>query len=283
VTLQSVVLGTAQFGAPYGRRRNQAVLPFEVVEEIVARAWSVGVRVFDTAEAYGDAAARLARVLVARGWIGQSHVVTKLPPAQATDAPAVTAACARFHGAASITILSHGPLSQERFALFAKIAQDAGMSAGQSVYAPDDVHAAAIAGAARIQAPANVLDVRNVTAAHEAGVPFDARSVFLQGILLEAPEAAEARVPQTGRLARAVREGAAAIGVAAPAALVAAVLTRLRPDDRVVLGVDDPAQIADIAAAHGISPDRAREFTALVQAHAGVQPDAALLDPRTWT
>jgi aryl-alcohol dehydrogenase-like predicted oxidoreductase len=283
VTLRSVVLGTAQFGAPYGRRKHAEPLPVAMVEEIVARAWSAGVHAFDTAEAYGDAASRLADVLAAHGWLAQSQVVTKLLPAHATDAARIAAACERFQGAASVTILSHGPLEPERFAQFAQLAQVAGAYAGQSVYSPDDVHTAAGAGAGRIQAPVNVLDMRNIDAAHEAGVPLDARSVFLQGILLESPEAAEVRVPHAGRLARAVQRAAAAIGAPAPAALVAAVLSRLRGGDRIVLGVDAASQLVDLEAAPAITPDRVLEFISLAREHAGIQPDAALLDPRTWT
>ena len=53
--INRVVLGTVQLGLPYGRLAGTALMPMERAWAILDAAWSLGVRAFDTAEAYGDA------------------------------------------------------------------------------------------------------------------------------------------------------------------------------------------------------------------------------------
>ena len=59
-TAERIVLGTAQIGLPYGRRKSAGVIPREHAVALLDAAWSAGIRSFDTAEAYGESAARLA-------------------------------------------------------------------------------------------------------------------------------------------------------------------------------------------------------------------------------
>lgn len=49
-----IILGTAQLGLAYGRRRGAGPLGEREAEEILEAAWDAGFRLFDTAEAYGD-------------------------------------------------------------------------------------------------------------------------------------------------------------------------------------------------------------------------------------
>ena len=64
--LDRIVLGTVQIGLPYGKRRGSGLMSEGAAEEILDAAWDMGIRNFDTAEAYGVSAARLSH------WLGKS-------------------------------------------------------------------------------------------------------------------------------------------------------------------------------------------------------------------
>ena len=95
-SVSRLVLGTVQFGVPYGRRRSLGTMRFGSVARILDAAWDRGVRAFDTAEAYGLAAPRLARWLHARAHVADASVVTKVRLTDAAQPAAVRAAVARF-------------------------------------------------------------------------------------------------------------------------------------------------------------------------------------------
>lgn len=279
-----IVLGTAQFGLPYGRRRHEAPLEEGEVERILDAAWTAGVRSFDTAESYGSAAERLARWLAEGERIHDCEVVTKIGTGDATDPARVEAACARFDGAGSITLLSHGALGADAFSVMAALAERHRASAGQSVYTAAEVRSAAGAGATRLQAPTHALDAGGLHAAREAGVPLDARSVFVQGLLLDHPSDAERRVPGAGPLAEAVRSASRKADVRPAAGLLGVVLAWLGPRDRAVVGIDDVSQLEDVAAALQAPLDRIEAFLgALLEDPRISGAGRRLLDPRTWS
>src|SRR3954469_25760364 len=101
--MQRIALGTVQLGVPYGRGRHRALMPVAEAEAILDAAWDAGIRAFDTAEAYGEAAGRLARWLTARGYSSLAHVVTKVQP---TAIDTARAALQRFAGVRARVLLS---------------------------------------------------------------------------------------------------------------------------------------------------------------------------------
>jgi aryl-alcohol dehydrogenase-like predicted oxidoreductase len=278
-----VILGTAQLGLAYGRRTGAAPLEEREAFDILDASWDAGFRIFDTAEAYGTSATRLARWLGKGNRLSLSSVITKLGAEQVGEELLVRAACARFEGAASLTLLSHGAIGAELFASLRRFAIGAGADVGQSVYTPAEIREAADAGCRRVQAPANVFDTRQIEAARGTGIALDVRSVFLQGVLLDSPEVAARRAPGADSLAARVRFAAQEAGTPAPTALIAAVLAQLGPADRLIIGIDMPSQVDDVAAAFEVPAERVREFlNVLGTARPETNPDPRLLDPRTW-
>jgi len=277
------VLGTVQFGVPYGRRRSLGTMRFGSVARILDAAWDRGVRAFDTAEAYGLAAPRLARWLHARAHVADASVVTKVRLTDAAQPAAVRAAVARFAECQAVTILSHGALDPQTWACYAEVVSAAGATAGQSVYTASEVTCAALAGAARVQAPANVFDLSAADAASAAGIPADLRSVFLQGVLLETPERAESRAPGAGALAAAVGAAAREADVDPAAALMAAVLHLVSARHRMVFGVDGADQLADVERAVSLDARVVDEFLRALDARRPQSISRCVLDPREWS
>lgn len=278
-----IVLGTVQLGLAYGRhaagRRPEREHCFRVLDA----AWGRGIRSFDTAEAYGDAAGRLSEWIASRGVAESCHVVTKIPSAEAGDSSAVERAVARFPAVATCTVMTHGAVEGAAFSLFSKATERAGALPGASVYEAHEVLCMASAGAIRVQAPVNAFDSRQRDAAWERGVPIDGRSVFLQGVLLERADQAEARAPGTGRMARAVQRASTAAGISPATALLASAVQDLRAHDRVVVGVDQPEELDAIVAAATADPHAVSGFRRALAEEVGAwRPDARSLDPRKW-
>lgn len=278
-----MVLGTVQIGLPYGRRRERGILPEGDAYRLLDTAWDLGIRAFDTSEAYGLAAPRLAAWLAARRRHGATSLVTKVKPTPSVDVGArASAAVARFADCANVTILSHDYSDGAAWESIVAAAATVGAAVGLSVYTPQEVAAACrLSAVSRVQAPGNVFDARAVDARGVASIRLDLRSVLLQGVLLEAPDVAERRAEGAGRLTVAVRQAAAEVGADPTALLVRAALAFARSDDRVVLGVDSERDFLSVAAALEISERSAYDFSARARGLAGT-PNESVLDPRRW-
>ncbi len=277
------MLGTVQLGLPYGRRAAEGPLDAVHCIRVLDRAWSLGIRSFDTAEAYGKAAAMLEGWIASRGIAEKCRVVTKLAVGAAPDYSTVEAATSRFSTVGECVVMTHDAVNGSTFAEFAEAVTGLGALPGASVYTAEDVRSMAAAGACRLQAPMNVFDGRQSAAARKSGVPIDCRSVFLQGVLLEPPASADARAPGTGVLAGIVQRAAAAVGVSPAVALLACAIHDLGPGDRVVVGVDRAEELDAIVG--GIALDRGTliGFRRALKSELGSwRPDEPVLDPRTW-
>jgi aryl-alcohol dehydrogenase-like predicted oxidoreductase len=278
-----IVIGTVQLGMPYGRQRQRALMSRSDAFAVLDAAWELGVRTFDTAEAYGESAERVAAWIAARGIHDDVSVVTKVvATADGAWEGAIAPAVQRFAGARSTTLLSHNAVLDDRWARFAARAAEAGANAGQSVYDAGEVAlVSALPGVTVIQAPANVLD-RRALVARGGSTRLDLRSVFLQGLLLERPADAERRVAGAGAVVQRLGELAAGVGEPLAPLLIAATLAAARGTDRVVLGFDEPAQLSVVPAALRIDRDTAEGFLLAVQQGIHLPRGSALLDPRTW-
>ncbi len=284
LSVHRVVLGTVQLGLSYGRRQDQAPLSAGQAEAILDVAWACGIRRFDTAEAYGDAAGRLARWFDTRAVRDQVEVVTKTAPEPGADL--VRRGCSaleRFAGVARRTLLLHGLAPAASWSAVRDVARSAGAQAGLSVYGQAEVRAGAgLPGVDLLQAPANVFDDSALVARGEGQVRLDLRSVFLQGLLLDPPDLAERRVPGGGDLVRAARQAAAEGGEDLGALLVRAMLNRLREGDRLVIGVDDPQQLDVVVRGVALPEAAGRAFRDRARALAPRPVPARVLDPRSW-
>ncbi|HVF41160.1 MAG TPA: aldo/keto reductase [Gemmatimonadaceae bacterium] len=293
IIADKVVLGTAQLGLPYGRRRSLPLMARSESFRILDAAWSMGIRAFDTAEGYGESASRLAAWIKERKRAAEAEVVTKCVLDEKLSAGVVrervSAALSGFEGTSSPLLLSHGAVPRDIWEPMRFAAQEVGGLAGQSVYTPDEVAAACKApGISRVQAPGNVVDRRSLKARGSTLVPLDIRSVYLQGVLLETPDDAERRAPGVlavvGSLQTAARELKASI---APL-LLASALRMIADADRVIVGVDDEHQLATIEEALAMSDETVMRFNELTThefhiRHLAEDPvRSRVLDPRTW-
>jgi aryl-alcohol dehydrogenase-like predicted oxidoreductase len=280
-----VVLGTVQLGLPYARRRGERLMGLADAFRILDQAWEMGVRAFDTAEAYGESAPRVRQWLHERGRLDEADVVTK---AHLSDdarelCARVQAALSRFDGSRSVTFLTHGSVDETTWHRVVDAGKRSRAIIGQSVYDAEEVRAACALGATRVQAPGNVFDRRAIDARGKARTRLDLRSVFLQGVLLDSEGGAEARASGGGALARAVALAANDAGVDAASALIGAIAAHLGDGDRLVIGVDDGDQLALIRAGVALDASRTEAFAAALRRHAPPSIEPRALDPRQWS
>lgn len=265
-----LALGTVQFGLEYGIANTRGRVSDAGLAGILAAARKAGVALLDTAIAYGDSEARLGEVGIA-GF----DLVTKVPALAASgDVVSVSgmidrvetlvrASLARLRRDSLYGVLLHrsadlsGPAGGAvATALGALKAKGLAGRIGVSIYDPAELD-----GIMRdheidiVQVPYNVFDRRIDSSGwldvlKRRGVEVHARSAFLQGLLLmpkaRRPEyfapwarcfdAWEFWLSRTGR---------------PPLAAALAVPLSDRRVDRVVVGVDDEAHLADIIAAAG--------------------------------
>lgn len=198
-----LVLGSVQFGMPYGATNTRGQVPLSEVAAILHRAQEAGIRLVDTAAGYGTSEAVLGDVLPGLPAI---EVVTKLPPFSGSviaeaDIRAmydtVLRSCDLLGRPALYGLLVHhsGDLSKpggEAVAeLLQRLKQDGvAVRVGVSVYDIEDVdRVLKIFRPDIVQTPINLFDQRFVQSGcvqrlKKAGIEVHARSIFLQGILL---------------------------------------------------------------------------------------------------
>lgn len=269
-------LGTVQFGLDYGVSNATGRTPEPEVRRILELAASRGLRVLDTAAAYGESESVLGRCLPGAG---NFRIVTKTVPlrqARGTDAApglvreGFARSLARLGLPAVDGLLAHhaadllGPGGDAVFAVLDGLRREGlARKVGLSVYSGEDIDAAlARFDFDLIQAPVNVLDQRLVSGGQLArlkarGVEVHLRSVFLQGLLLLDPAAAPAYFePVRPRLA-AWRQALDRAGLTPAQGALA--FARSLDADVVLVGVENAAQLAanaaDFAAAQGAGLD----------------------------
>ena len=268
-----VGLGTAQFGMDYGISNPDGRVRPDEAARIVARAGSAGVRVLDTAAAYGDAEERLGELL---GPAPAFSIVTKLPPADAAALPADAGAWVREAVDRSLerlrqdrlyAVLAHGadallgPGGPEVWEAMEMLRADGTVAKiGASVYTGDEIDALLERyPVGLLQVPVNVLDQRLVRSGHlarlhTAGVEVHARSVFLQGVLLMEPDTLPSVTFDGVReTLHAFRSAARDAGITALEAAMTYVLG-IDGVDTAVFGVTSERDLDEILAASDAAP-----------------------------
>jgi aryl-alcohol dehydrogenase-like predicted oxidoreductase len=197
-----LVLGTAQFGLPYGIANHICPVGRDEVAAILDQAWAAGLDTLDTAIAYGESEQRLGEI-----GVGQWQVISKLPamPQSRIDVAAwvqesVLDSLKRLRIPKLHGLLLHRSqqlLGSQGVALYGALLglkeQGKVEKIGVSLNGPDEL------GALwphyqldLVQAPFNIIDRRLTTSGwltrlHETGTEVHIRSVFLQGLLLMEP------------------------------------------------------------------------------------------------
>lgn len=281
-----LALGSAQFGLNYGVSNTRGRTPDGEVAAILGRAQGAGIRLIDTASAYGEAEATLGATLPSPC---PFQLVTKTPPG---GSPAEIDNAARqslqmlwlpsaygllCHAAKDLLVVGGGEVwrameTLKGEGLFSKI--------GISAYASDDPVALARRFRPDImQLPVSLLDQQLIQSGAletlaEMGVEVHLRSVFLQGLLFVPLERLPGRLSGSAARLKRVRMQLAEAGVSPLAAAVRFALDRPEAAFAVV-GVTGLAEFDEVlAAARAPVPDLPWAEMAL--------DDPVTLDPRRW-
>jgi len=199
-TRARLVLGTAQLGMDYGVANRTGQPDSRSAGSIVAAALSGGVRMFDTAQAYGASEQVLSRILADLGCLQKISVFTKIAP---------TVDCSGFDSVRNAVEMSAGLFGPAFYCCmlhsedqldewssglgeWLRALRDRGLfrHIGVSVYDPSAARRALESeGIDYVQIPANLLDRRHeakgvMQLARELGKTIIIRSVFLQGAFL---------------------------------------------------------------------------------------------------
>lgn len=287
-------LGTAQFGMPYGATNAAGIPSPSSVSEILDIARDGNVDLIDTAAGYGDSE-RILGDLLPGGW--GPRLVTKTTPLG--DGPITQEALAgvREEALRSIERLGNRPL----YALLAHHGTDilkrggdrlVGMlrrlkeegsveNIGVSVYGGEELDGILSRFVPDIvQLPYSLCDQRLHDSGHlkklrRAGVEVHARSIFLQGTLLTAPE----RLPPYFAPLRGIVNRLAADYGDCPATRAGVCLkaVMLAPEiDTAIVGVAEPGQLRTILDAMQLAGEISLDRTQFRV------DDNAILDPSTW-
>lgn len=304
--LEKFVLGTAQFGIPYGIVRANEPDEAESMR-MIKRAIVSGVDWLDTARAYGRSEGVIGKVM-STGWAGRSRIVTKLSPLSGCmlDAdPKLAAAMADNSLRTSCMALERKNLDAVLLHRAAHLSMWNGQvldvlrewrsnglvgAIGVSVQSPDELALALeYCDVEHIQLPFNILDHRWTTAVeklrevrHERHVVVHARSAFLQGLLLsdEASAWARANVSEPGLIRSWLAAQAKAAGYEDIAAFCLAFVRSQDWIDGVVVGVDSDAQLRQILAFFDQKLLSARQLEQFAQNRPTLTEQS--LDPSQW-
>ena len=288
--MTKLALGTVQFGLPYGIANQGGQVSRAEARKILALARESGIDTLDTAIAYGDSEACL-------GDIGTQgfRLITKLPalPDPTIDIGVwvdeqLKASLSRLKVNTLYGLLLHrseqltGDGGQAMVKALARLKAEGRVEKiGVSIYAPQELDAVTKACAIDlVQTPLNLIDRRLVTSGwlqrlHDQGIEVHARSAFLQGLLLMPRAAIPAPFERWAHLWDTWHEYLAYNHISAIEACLRYPLS-LPQIDRVVVGVDSPAQLRELIAV-AQSP---------TSSHAGPAfdcEDENLLNPAQWS
>lgn len=196
------VLGTVQFGLPYGIANQTGQVSHDETVRILDYAWTAGISTLDTAINYGESEQRLGKI-----GVKQWRVISKLSaiPKNCNDVAGwvqkeFAASLDRLKLSKLYGLLLHYSEQLLQFqgndiyqALVTLKNQGKVEKIGLSIYTPDELEVVwPRYQFDLIQAPFNVMDRRLVSSGwlkrlHQEGVEVHARSIFLQGLLLMEP------------------------------------------------------------------------------------------------
>lgn len=278
-----LMLGTVQFGIPYGAFNASGQVPQDKVSAMLDMAAKAGVRLLDTARAYGEAEAALTLADAP----ARFDIVSKCPDLSAETDPvaaletAFEASVAALGGGPLYGYLLHNAVDLARPGIWETLVRlrDAGRVGriGVSGYDIETVSAlCARFPLTLVQLPANVLDPWYDRVSLPEMVEVHVRSAFLQGFLLGDPEQLPPHLAPFRAVLEQFRAEAEAKGLT-PLQAALAPLLGSPAIAQVAVGADSPAQLQQILEAVQALGDHP---AAHLGPYAGVTTD--LTDPRRW-
>lgn len=287
-----LALGTAQFGLDYGISNRQGMTSVRELSRILFAARRAGIDTLDTAPAYGVSEIRLGEQPLS----SEFAIVTKTTRlTQETVTPQavegvrlelIQSLC-RLRRSSVRALLVHSvpdlfkPGGQQLVQLLLRIREEGLVEKiGVSVYDPAELHAARQLFAVEVvQLPYNLVDDRfdvddTLAELAAAGIEVHARSAFLQGLLLMSPGDVAPKFAGVASVLTQLDAEALALGTSRLALLLSHCLSR--PElARVVVGINDAAQLEEIVAA-------ARALRSVTQTERYRVRDAKILNPSLW-
>lgn len=291
-----IALGTAQLGFTYGISNRAGKPGAQEANNILCTAWAGNIRVFDTAQAYGDSEYILGDFFAGSFGFSDLRVISKLHPfVDLSDAQAieqhVEESLRRIKATRLWCLLLHreqhldkwdGPLGWALQSL-----REAGVLShlGVSVYSPEYARRALQNPFfSVVEAPANVFDRRIARAgicelARDQGKMIVVRSVFLQGLALMEPNQVPNDIPRGHEAVAAFRKFCSEHGLE-PREFAYDYVRSLYPDSLLVIGAETSEQV-DLNCHLAERPPVARE---LIEAWDRTWPEdlAGLCDPSQW-
>lgn len=285
-------LGAVQFGLDYGIANRRGKTALEEVHDILTIAAERGIRTIDTAPAYGDSEEVLGCALPCDH---RFQIVTKTP---AFDTGMITADDARRLRHSFDQSLKR--LAQQAvYGLLVHHAEDLlapggerlweAMTAlktagkvqviGVSVYTARQIDAILARFAVDvIQLPVNLFDQRLVQSGHlrelkRRGIEIHARSVFLQGLLLMAPEEIPEPLAAAQPLLAGLRRETERAGIS-PQQAALGFMKSIVEIDRILIGVESGRQLRDNIAAFTAGASLPFDRFAVTDEH--------ILNPSLW-
>jgi aryl-alcohol dehydrogenase-like predicted oxidoreductase len=278
---QRLLLGTAQWGLDYGVTNGGGRIPDEKLADLVNQASRLGIEALDTAPAYGDSETRI------RDFAGDFAVQTKVSAAGRAEVEILwelETSRKRIGRDRIWGVLVHDwpELSaSERSCVMRILEQMRHAGAidrfGVSIYQERDLEPLLneFGDLNVVQIPTSVIDQRlrrseALTALRVAGVAVQARSIFLQGILLNWQLGLESHpeLASFGRELEAQKLNALSLCVD--------YICAQEWIDEVVVGVTSSEELKEIHGSFNSAPTQ-------VDWECWASTDEGLIDPRTWS
>ncbi len=287
-------LGTVQFGLPYGATNREGQVSQAVAGEMLRLAWARGIDLLDTAAAYGNSESVLgqladpsrpfrliSKTLPLTGEIGQTglEAVAQAFNNSLTHLKVDCLDAVLVHHANNLL----GAGGEHLYRLLMDW-QEAGQvrRIGVSVYTGDELERLlAKYRLDLVQLPLNVFDQRLPKAGwiarlHEAGIEVHARSLFLQGVLLAAPDSLPLHLQVLAPQVADFQQSAAIQGLSPAAACLA--YAAAQGIDYGIIGALNVNQLAALCDAHG----QAAAATGVDWSRFALD-DESLINPARWS
>lgn len=278
-----ISLGTVQFGGAYGAFNTRGQVPLDEVKEILSMAKNAGVKVLDTARAYGEAE----KVLAAVNAPSDFDIITKCPALEAESDPVGMLQAAFNASTKTLGVKQvHGYLLHNAedivipgvFEALEEL-RDSGRTKGIGVSGYDaqkvrdycDDYSLNF-----VQLPANILDPWYESINFPEDVEVHVRSVFLQGFLVGDPTSLPSHLTQFSDVLAQFQAEASIQGLS-PLQAALSPLLACQQVDKIVVGADNPSQISEILLAVSILSGRTSPAFGPFK---GVTSN--LTDPRKW-
>ena len=285
---QSIVLGTAQLGFDYGVANHRGKPSAGEAFAILDAAWDCGVRIFDTASAYGVAEAVIGEWALARG--NAAQVITKTPALSegqgwqhAREALENSRNKLKQDCVAGLLLHQAADINRSGIRQWAMKLLSAGAikGFGVSVYQAEDIPNDPVISIAQI--PLNVF-IQNAAQAGpvnrmiaQGGKVF-VRSILVQGLVGLPADRLPSHLIDRGPYVKRFQSIAAEAGVS-PICLAIACARHLLPEAQLILGADNALHVYDVFEALRTPCDEAAVKTANTFGKTAPQ---GMFDPRSW-